>query len=150
MATREDIDFTYSFLDRTFRYSMGEHGDFSGAKYDGDFSISLEAAQRRKHSFIADQLQIAEGHRVIDLGCGWGPFLAYLETIGAEGVGVTLSEAQVRACRRHGLTVSLHDCLDITDEKFGSFDGVVSLGAFEHFCSIEAWQAGRALLRNNG
>lgn len=25
----------------------------------------------------------------------------------------------------------------------GGFDGVVSLGAFEHFCSIDAWKAGR-------
>ena len=137
------MDFTYSFLDRIFRYSIGEHGDFSGSKYDGDFSISLEEAQRRKHDFITDQLRIREGHRVIDLSCGWGPFLIHLETIRAEGIGVTLSEAQVRACRRHGLTVSLQDCRDITHETFGRFDAVVSVGGFEHFCSIEAWREGR-------
>ena len=52
MADGEDINFTYSLTDRVFRQSMGELADFSGAKYDGDFSISLEDAQRRKHEFI--------------------------------------------------------------------------------------------------
>jgi cyclopropane-fatty-acyl-phospholipid synthase len=31
----------------------------------------------------------------------------------------------------------------MTPETFGSFDAVVSLGAFEHFCSEEEWRAGR-------
>jgi len=41
MARREDIEFTYSLIDRIFRLSLGELADFSGAKYDGDFSLSL-------------------------------------------------------------------------------------------------------------
>ena len=47
MADRADIDFTYTLTDSIFRLSMGEVADFSGAKYDGDFSLSLEQAQRR-------------------------------------------------------------------------------------------------------
>ena len=42
MATKEDIDFTYTTMDKIFRLSMGEMADFSGAKYDGNFSLSLE------------------------------------------------------------------------------------------------------------
>jgi cyclopropane-fatty-acyl-phospholipid synthase len=42
MADRADLDFTYSLIDRIFRLSLGELADFSGAKYDGDFSMSLE------------------------------------------------------------------------------------------------------------
>ena len=45
MADRADIDFTYSLTDRIFRLSLGELADFSGAKYDGDFSLSLEEAE---------------------------------------------------------------------------------------------------------
>ena len=47
MAERADLEFTYSLIDRIFRLSLGELADFSGAKYDGDFSLSLEAAQRQ-------------------------------------------------------------------------------------------------------
>jgi cyclopropane-fatty-acyl-phospholipid synthase len=78
MADRSDIDFTYSLTDRVFRLSMGELADFSGAKYDGDFSIGLQEAQRRKHEYVAEQIGIVAGARVLDLGCGWGPLLDFI------------------------------------------------------------------------
>jgi cyclopropane-fatty-acyl-phospholipid synthase len=143
MANGKEIDFTYSLTDRIFRLSLGEHADFSGAKYDGDFSLSLEQAQRRKHEFIADQIGIEPGRRVLDLGCGWGPLLTYVREEGGTGMGVTLSSAQLAACRRQGLDAHLHDAREVTYETFGPFDAVASLGAFEHFCSREDFRAGR-------
>ena len=143
MATREEIDFTYSLTDRVFRLSMGELADFSGAKYDGDFSLSLEEAQRRKHEYVAEQIGIGPGRRVLDLGCGWGPLLDFIRARQGVGVGVTLSSAQFAACRRHGLDVHLHDARQVDRETFGGFDAVASLGAFEHFCSPGEYRAGR-------
>ena len=143
MADRDDLDFTYSLIDRIFRLSLGELADFSGAKYDGDFSLSLEEAQRRKHEYVAEQIGIGPGRRVLDLGCGWGPLLDFIRRRGGTGVGVTLSSAQAAACRRQGLDVHLHDALQVTRESFGPFDSVASLGAFEHFCSPEDHRAGR-------
>jgi cyclopropane-fatty-acyl-phospholipid synthase len=143
MADRKDIDFTYSLTDRVIRLSLGELADFSGAKYDGDFSLSLEQAQRRKHEYVGEQIGIGPGRRVLDLGCGWGPLLAYIRSRGGVGVGVTLSSAQLAACRRHGLDVHLQDAREVTREQFGAFDAVASLGAFEHFCSPEDFEAGR-------
>jgi cyclopropane-fatty-acyl-phospholipid synthase len=123
--------------------SLGELADFSGAKYDGDFSLTLEEAQHRKHEYVAEQIGIGPGRRVLDLGCGWGPLLAFARSKGAEGLGVTLSSAQAEACRRHGLDVHIFDGRQVTPETFGSFDAVASLGAFEHFCSPEDQRAGR-------
>jgi cyclopropane-fatty-acyl-phospholipid synthase len=143
MAGRADLEFTYSLTDRIFRLSLGELADFSGAKYDGDFSMSLEEAQRRKHEYVADAIGIGPGRRVLDLGCGWGPLLDFVRSRGGIGVGVTLSSAQAQACRRHGLDVHLHDARRLTRERFGAFDAVASLGAFEHFCSPEEHRAGR-------
>jgi cyclopropane-fatty-acyl-phospholipid synthase len=143
MADRDDLEFTYSLIDRIFRLSLGELADFSGAKYDGDFTLSLEEAQRRKHEYVAEQIGIGPGRRVLDLGCGWGPLLDFVRRRGGTGVGVTLSSAQAAACRRHGLDVHLHDARQVTREVFGPFDAVASLGAFEHFCSPAEFQAGR-------
>jgi cyclopropane-fatty-acyl-phospholipid synthase len=143
MADRGDLEFTYSLIDRIFRLSLGELADFSGAKYDGDFSLTLEQAQRRKHEYVADQIGIGPGRRVLDLGCGWGPLLAFVGRRGGAGVGVTLSSAQAAACRRHGLDVHLRDARQVSRGDFGAFDAVASLGAFEHFCSPEDHRAGR-------
>jgi cyclopropane-fatty-acyl-phospholipid synthase len=143
LASQAEIDFAYSLTDRLFRVSVGELSDFSGAKYDGDFSLSLEEAQGRKHRLVSEQLRLPPAGRVLDLGCGWGAMLAWFKRQGMQGVGVTLSRGQQRSCRSHGLNVHLLDARSVTRRTFGGFDGVVSLGAFEHFCSIDEWKAGR-------
>jgi cyclopropane-fatty-acyl-phospholipid synthase len=116
--------------------SIGETGDLSCALYNGDFSLSLEQAQRRKHEFIYDYLSIGEGSRVLDMGCGWGPFLNFLKEKNVKGVGVTLSDKQMKSCKKNGFEVYVMDCKTIKPETFGLFDAMVSLGAFEHFCSV--------------
>jgi len=143
MANRVDLEFTYGSIDRIFRLSLGELTDFSGAMYDGDFSLKLEQAQHRKHEYVADQLGIGSGRRILDLGCGWGALLNFARSRGADGVGATLSAAQVASCRRHGLDVHLMDARSVGRETFGPFDAVASLGAWEHFCSPEQYRAGR-------
>jgi cyclopropane-fatty-acyl-phospholipid synthase len=143
MADRHDLEFTYSLIDKIFRLSLGELADFSGAKYDGDFSLTLEQAQRRKHDYVAEQIGIGPGRRMLDLGCGWGPLLAYARDRGADGVGVTLSSAQAEACRRHGLDARIQDARTVAGDDFGQFDAIASLGAFEHFCSPDDYYAGR-------
>lgn len=143
MANRAELEFTYSSIDRIFRISLGELADFSGAKYDGEFSLTLEQAQQRKHEYVAEQIGLGPGRRFLDLGCGWGALLNFGRSRGATGVGVTLSAAQVASCRRHGLDVHLLDARSVTRETFGAFDAVASLGAWEHFCSPEQYRAGQ-------
>ncbi|MDX1629436.1 MAG: class I SAM-dependent methyltransferase [Fulvivirga sp.] len=144
MAEKQDLDYTYTTLDKIFRLSIGETGDFSGAMYRGNFSITLEEAQKAKHAYMASMLHIKKGSKVLDMGCGWGPFLNYATNeIGADCIGLTLSDGQAAACRKNGFEVYIKDCRKVTPEDFGTFDTVVSVGAFEHFCSVEAYQAGK-------
>ncbi|MFI5185345.1 MAG: class I SAM-dependent methyltransferase [Chitinophagales bacterium] len=144
MSDKKDIDFTYTTLDKIFRLSIGETADFSGAMYNGDFSMTLEKAQRKKHDFIADQLNIHEGSRVLEMGSGWGPFLQYTsKQRKAKILGLTLSDGQYNACRKKGFDVHIKDCRTVKPEDFGTFDAVVSVGAFEHFCSLEEYKEGK-------
>jgi len=80
---------------------------------------------------------------MLDLGCGWGALLDFVRGCRGVGVGVTLSSAQLAACRRHGIDVHLCDARQLSRACFGGFDSVASLGAFEHFCSPEQYRAGR-------
>ena len=144
MADKQDLDFTYTTIDKIFRLSMGEMGDYSGAKYDGDFSMTLEEAQRAKHKFIADSLNIGEGSKVLDMACGWGPFSNYIiKDRGAKSIGLTLSEGQAEACQKNGMEVYVQDCRYVKPEDYGTFDAVTCIGGLEHFCSVEEWKAGK-------
>ncbi len=144
MADQKDLDLTYTTIDKIFRLSMGETGDYSGAKYDGDFSMTLEQAQKAKHTFIADSLNIGANSKVLDMGCGWGPFSNYItKERGAKSIGLTLSEGQAAACQKNGLNVVVKDCRTVKPADYGTFDAIACIGGLEHFCSIEEWKAGK-------
>jgi len=144
MADKKDLDFTYTTIDKIFRLSMGEMGDYSGAKYDGDFSMTLEEAQRQKHTFIADSLHIEKDTNVLDMACGWAPFTRYIvEERGASSIGLTLSQGQADACQKNGFNVIVKDCRYVKPADFGTFDAIVCIGGLEHFCSVEEWQQGK-------
>ncbi len=72
-------------IDEIFRLSIGEMTDYRGARFDGDFSMTLEEAQK-KHAFIADSLGIKGKTKVVDMACGWGPILNYIKGGGANGI----------------------------------------------------------------
>jgi len=144
MAEQKDLDFTYSTIDKIFRLSMGETGDYSGAKYDGDFSMTLEEAQKAKHKFIADSLHIKKGSKVLDMACGWAPFTRYIvKERGATSIGLTLSQGQADACQKNGFNVLVKDCRYVKPEDYGMFDAITCIGGLEHFCSVEEWQQGK-------
>jgi cyclopropane-fatty-acyl-phospholipid synthase len=143
VAQQKDIEFSYTLTDKVIRLALGDMADFSGAKYDGDFSMSLDEAQHRKHEYVAERIGLEPGMRVLDLGCGWGALLNYIRERGATGVGVTLSTAQLEACHNHGLDVHLQDAREVTRDTFGDFDAVISLGAWEHFCSPDEYEQGK-------
>jgi len=144
MAEKKDLDFTYTTIDKIFRLSIGETGDYSGAKYDGDFSMSLEEAQRAKHEFIADSLNIKKGSKVLDMACGWGPFSKFItQEREATSIGLTLSQGQAEACQKNGLNVLVKDCRYVKPEDFGMFDAITCIGGLEHFCSVEEWKEGK-------
>lgn len=143
MANQQEIEETYNFMDEIIRVSFGEYADVTCALYNGDFSKTLAQAQKDKHDYILQAIGFKEGARVLDIGSGWGPMLQAVEERGGHAIGLTLSTKQVEACQRKGLEVYLQDWKDITVDTFGTFDGIVCVGAFEHFCSVEEYLVGK-------
>jgi cyclopropane-fatty-acyl-phospholipid synthase len=96
-------------------------------------ATTLEQAQEAKLDLICRKLQLKPEMRVLDIGCGWGGFMAYAaEHYGVNCVGVTISreQAEYAMCRYDGLPLEfrLQDYRDL-DEPF---DRIASLGMFEH------------------
>ncbi|MGH3695074.1 MAG: SAM-dependent methyltransferase [Pseudonocardiaceae bacterium] len=143
MATRQEMEATYNYMDEIFRLSLGETGDCSGAMYNGDFGKTLGQAQKDKHDYALDALDLHAGSRMLDIGCGWGAMLRAVKERGGDGIGITLSNKQAESCRRNNLEAYVKDWKDVSAETFGKFDGIVSLGAFEHFCSVEEYVTGQ-------
>ena len=71
MATQTEIADTYDYMDEIFRLSLGESADITGAMYNGDFSLTLEQAQKQKHEYILNGINFKPGDKVLDIGCGW-------------------------------------------------------------------------------
>lgn len=70
---QQEMDFTYSNVDKLIRLSLGENAHVDNALYfNNDYSISLEQAQQQKCAYVVESLGISKGSKVLDLGCGWG------------------------------------------------------------------------------
>ncbi|HEV7876899.1 cyclopropane-fatty-acyl-phospholipid synthase family protein [Bradyrhizobium sp.] len=115
------------FLDADKQYSCG---------YFETADATLDDAQLAKKRHLAAKLLIEPGHRVLDIGSGWGGLGLYLaEMTGASVTGVTLSEqlqvSNARAAERN-LTQSAKFLLQDYREIPGPFDRIISVGMFEH------------------
>ncbi|BCW87738.1 Bifunctional methionine biosynthesis protein MetXA/MetW [Alphaproteobacteria bacterium SO-S41] len=70
---------------------------------------------------------VADGSRVLDVGCGDGALLKHLaESKGVDARGIELSQAGVNACVAHGLSVVQGDAdRDLADYPDKAFDYVI-------------------------
>ena len=116
------------FLDRDRQYSCA---------YFRSPEATLEQAQIDKKRHIAAKLLLKPGHRVLDIGSGWGGMGLFLaQQFGVEVTGVTLSTEQHAVSSRRALEGGVADrvrfkLLDYRQES-GRYDRIVSVGMFEH------------------
>jgi methionine biosynthesis protein MetW len=79
------------------------------------------------------------GSRVLDLGCGDGALLAYLQTTrNCTGYGIEIDDANVLACVRRGVNViqlNLDEGLALFDDA--SFDVVLQIDTLQHLRNAE-------------
>jgi len=82
---------------------------------------------------------VPHGARVLDLGCGDGAMLDYLQrTRGCTGYGVELADANVLACVKRGVNViqlNLDEGLALFDDA--SFDVVLQIDTLQHLRNAE-------------
>ena len=98
-----------------------------------DPNESLEEAQLNKADMLCQKAGLKPGMTILDIGCGWGGFLAYAaDTYGTEGIGLSISEPQIEYARQRysdpRIDFRLQDYRDFKDKA----DAVVSICMIEH------------------
>ena len=134
--SKRNVAHHYDLSDRLYDLFLDADRQYSCA-YFTDPANSLEQAQADKKAHIAAKLALAPGMRVLDIGCGWGGMALYLhEKTGAEVLGVTLSEEQLKVARGRAEAAGVADKVkfELIDYRHvtGKFDRIVSVGMFEH------------------
>jgi cyclopropane-fatty-acyl-phospholipid synthase len=123
-------EFFSLFLDDSMTYSCAIFS--RGAQ-------TLEEAQEEKLEMVCRKLALAEGERVLDVGCGWGSFPLWAATRhGARVLGITLSPPQAEKARQRAeaagvadrVEIRVMDYRDLAGER--PFSAIASIGMVEH------------------
>ena len=119
-------DFYSAWLDPTMTYSSARFGSADD---------SLVDAQLRKVHTLLDRLDLKPGHRLLEIGCGWGTLAIEAAKRGAQVVGLTLSKEQKAWAEEKIAAAGLSSQIEIrlqdyreTDEQF---DAVASVEMVE-------------------
>lgn len=154
---KRNVAHHYDLSDRLYDLFLDADRQYSCA-YFTDPMNSLEQAQQDKKAHIVAKLAIEPGMRVLDIGCGWGGMALYIhEKTGAEVLGITLSEEQLKVARRRATEAGVADKVqfELIDYRHldRQFDRIVSVGMFEHVGTAHYrsyFRACRRLLKDDG
>jgi len=137
--SKQDITYHYDIGNGFYSLWLDETMSYSCAYFKSE-KDSLYDAQMNKIDHILKKLNLQEGQKLLDIGCGWG----YLAIEAAKKykvnvLGITLSEEQFKKAneriKEQGLEnlveIKLMDYRDLAKSNL-IFDRVVSVGMAEH------------------
>jgi cyclopropane-fatty-acyl-phospholipid synthase len=145
-----DPDIFGLFLDPLRKYSSGL---FSSP------GAGLEEAQIAKLHFVADRLQVDDGTRLLDVGCGWGSLVLFMARVHhARVVGVSPAGRQHEFIAERAADLGIGELVSTVQGHFedvelteGGFDGVSMLGSIVHMPDLDhVMRRARSLLRRGG
>ena len=120
-------EFYQLWLDRTMTYSS--------ALFEGD-TVSLSEAQRQKYLRIAKKIELKDGDKLLEIGCGWGGFAEIAaKEYGCQVTALTLSKEQASSCKKRAINTGIEKSVDIRLEDYrdvrGLYDKIVSIEMLE-------------------
>ena len=120
-------DFFAAWLDPSMTYSSAlfENG-----------AVGLEAAQHAKYEHLCGMIGLDDGHRVLEIGCGWGGFAEHAaRSRDCHITCLTISKAQFEYARQRIEKAGLSDRVEIRYQDYrdveGDFDRIASIEMFE-------------------
>ena len=133
---RRNVAHHYDLSETLYDLFLDKDRQYSCAYFTAE-DETLETAQLNKKRHLAAKLRLQPGHRVLDIGSGWGGLALYLAGLAELDVtGVTLSEEQHRVAMRRAAEAGLDDRVRFLLQDYrlqtGPYDRIVSVGMFEH------------------
>ena len=113
-----------------------KHRLYSCAYWKED-TKTLEDAQQNKIDHIVKKLDIKEGQKILEVGCGWGGMAFEIAKQNkCEITGISLSKNQIKYCLEKAKQLGLDnqvkfELIDYREAK-GQYDRIYSVGMFEH------------------
>ena len=157
--SRKNIHAHYDLGNAFYRLWLDDSMNYSSAWFDGRPTQDLREAQDAKVRRALRMAGVQPGHRVLEIGCGWGALAEMATTaFDAHLTGVTLSteqlhfaQSRLQACgTSERSSLRLQDYRDIDD---GPYDAICSIEMIEAV-GREYWptyfQALRRLLKPGG
>jgi cyclopropane-fatty-acyl-phospholipid synthase len=138
VQTRAANEQHYEVPTAFYQMSLGKRLKYSSGYWAGE-DDTLDQAEERMLALTCQRAELADGQRILELGCGWGSLSLWMaeKYPGARITGVSNSRTQkahidAEAQRRGlgNLTIITADMNDFEPEP--GFDRVVSVEMFEH------------------
>lgn len=130
--SRKNIAHHYDMGNAFYRAWLDDTMTYSAALYT-DAALTLEQAQRAKYQRILDELQVQDGQRVLEIGCGWGGFAEMAAECGCHVHGITLSREQLAWAQQRLQRFGAQTQVELRDYRHlvSSYDHIVSIEMFE-------------------
>lgn len=134
-GSRQNISDHYDLNNEFFATFLDPKMTYSSAYFISP-EMSLEEAQRAKYDRLCRMLRISEGHRVLEIGCGWGGFAVHAaKETGCRVTAITISKEQHEYARHRIAREGLVDRIELRLEDYraveGRFDRIVSIEMLE-------------------
>ena len=148
-GSRRNIAAHYDLGNDFYRLWLDPSMTYSAALFDAS-EADLEWAQRRKYGRLLDLLDARPGHRVLEIGCGWGGFAIEAAKRGLRVTGITLSREQLAFARRRVMEAGMRESVELRLQDYRqlteNFDHIVSIEMLEAV-GEENWDAYAATLK---
>lgn len=144
VQTRAANEQHYEVPTRFFQYVLGARLKYSSGLW-GAGVTTLNDAEERMLTLSCERAELADGQRILELGCGWGSLSLWMaeKYPGAQITAVSNSatqklhiDAQAVARGLGNLTIVTRDMNDFDTDHV--FDRVVSVEMFEHMKNYQA------------
>jgi cyclopropane-fatty-acyl-phospholipid synthase len=136
--SRKNIHAHYDLGNDFYRLWLDGTMNYSSALFHGDLQQDMQQAQHAKVRRALLKAGVRRGHRVLEIGCGWGALAEKAtQEFGAHLTGVTLSTEQLAWAQQRLSAQGLADKAELRLQDYRDIHD----GPFDAICSIEMLEA---------